>query len=718
MIRVRWSAWTILALLAWPIRPAVAEIDLKTADVAAVKAAGGAVIGQFPSASEEGDNAMRLGTAACLQFPTAPHFDVHQGTISFRVKPFWDGDDHLDHAFFHLGDGNAHVTVFKTADGSVRFVYKASPSQYSACNVEVSSWKSGQWHEIQAAWATCYRGDLLLLLSVDGQRASQGGGAVLKELPGALFLGRRGRAAQPAEAILQAFRLSGELPELPYATGPKDPVAVTVDAGSGRPFRRVHDFTTLWNNRQNPLPFVVGDPTYRRFVDAGFRMIRLVAFSESWLWGTRVERDQAGNLLTDFKDFDRLLDLFSAAGAEPYIRLAYHTPSALTDPKLTGPERRYALPDDLQQWDELMERIVRHVRVERKLPVRYWVAALNEGDIPVRQGEAEPETIWRLYERTARLVKRLDPQAKVGGPALAWSVEAEGKPAPMFVDFIDYCKDRDLPLDFICFHGYRKAHPRDYESLTETIRRTVESRWPEKAGKLEYFLDEWNLWHRDGSQDDEYGASYLAAALHYQRRAKLTKSSIVSFNHFQIPGAPGWRGGEFVYNDRSIAQLSGLPLIKGPVVTAPYFVWLMHNRLGDRELALDLPGRDGVLEDDSGGLTATLGDGKISLLFWHFDLMRSDARRWTVRLENLPEAMRKSKTLRLTEYRIDHDHTNPYTDYVIHGKDSHHGRYNLESAQLEAIRSETIPAAGPAITLPIELPNMSVTLLELEPAAE
>ena len=54
---------------------------------------------------------------------------------------------------------------------------------------------------------------------------------------------------------------------------------------------------------------------------------------------------------------------------------------------------------------------------------------MNEGDIPVRRGLADPETIYRLYERTATLVKRIDPKAKVGGPALAWSIEPDGRPA-------------------------------------------------------------------------------------------------------------------------------------------------------------------------------------------------------------------------------------------------------------------------------------------------
>jgi len=712
-----------LALACFWSMPAVAELTFHGDDLTMIEAAGGKVVGRVELVPGRRHQALRLGLNAHLTFPTAGHLDAGKGSVSFRVRPLWDGDDGRDHAFFHLGDGQAHLTVFKTAAGALRLVYKASPAEYAAANVNVASWKAGEWHEIVGGWASDYAGNLILVLRVDDEQTMTGGARRLDPVPEVLYVGRRGPKAQPAEAAIDEFRLTATPPELPYASGPKKPVTATVDAGARKPFPRVHDFTTIWNSRDNPVPFAVGDPEYRRFVEAGFKMVRLVAFSEGWLWGVRVERDEEGGLVTDFGDFDRLVDVFLAAGAEPYVRLAYHTPSALVDPSLPRGERGYALPQDLDLWDELMERIVRHVRVERKLPVRYWVAALNEGDIPVRRGLAEPETVYRLYERTARLVKRIDPEAKVGGPALAWSIEPDGRPAEMLRDFLGYCRERDLPLDFLCFHGYRKAHPRDYEALIAAVRRTVEKELPARAEGMEYFLDEWNLWNRDRTQDNEYGASYLAASLHYQRRAGLTKSSIVSFNHFR-PATSSPRIGRagkgatqellpFVYDDKTIGLYTGLPLIKGPVVTAPYFVWVMHDRLADEQLRVDLPGREGILDDDSGGLVATAGDRKIVLLAWHFDLLRGTPRPWTIELENLPAPFRQADELRVTEYGIDHDHTNPYTDYVLEAKDPQGGAYNLESGRLEQVESRTIPAGEATVTLRTELPNMSVRLIEV-----
>ena len=849
-----------------------------------VEKAGGRMLGNFPAMGA--DQNLLLGAGLALAYPTERFFDPTKGSIEMEVSPTWPGDDGKAHAFCHLGGGQCHVTVFKTDGASLRFVYKASADLYAACDINVRAWKPGDRHHIVASWLGTGNGQLLLQLEVDGNHTLTSGATVLPELPAELFLGRRGPKIQPAQARFLSFRLSNDPGEWPYATGPKPPVTARVDFSSVHPLRRVHDFTTIWNNRTNPLPFQVGDPEYQRFLDAQFHMVRLVAFSESWLWGTEVTVDDEGKLKTDFTDFDRLLDTFTTAGAEPYIRLAYHTPDALVAKNVPKDKRRYALPADLEMWDELMERIVTHVRHERKLPVRYWVTSLNEGDLPVLKGEAKPETVYRLYERTSRLVKKLDSEAKVGGPALAYSVDADGKPSEMLVEFIRYCRDRQVPLDFVCFHGYRKAHPRDYERLLNTIRSTVEKEWPEKAGKLEYFLDEWNLWNRDRRQDNEFGASYLAGALQYQRRSGLTKSSIVSFNHFlptrgeervlaekvgpfhrskgspvcfevgpwtcgnqsrpgfrlhppnghaaysyarftvQIPseGAPHlevgtgvagnferWTGcgfsvllrqgdkttclldkfqrtrhwlqhrlplaefagqsveiefrttagangeangdwavwGEprmswknpqgrdqslellkqasqatagakqdawrFVYSERSIAEFTGLPLIKGPVITAPYFVWLMHARLAGQEALVYLPGKDGILQDDSGGLTATFDSKRIALLAWHFDLLRSEPRQWTIRLDHLPPILQDTARFRVTEYRIDHQHNNPYTEYVLQGADTRDGAYNLKTARLVPLRSESVDAVDGQVTVEFALPNQSVSLIELVP---
>lgn len=174
-------------------------------------------------------------------------------------------------------------------------------------------------------------------------------------------------------------------------------------------------------------------------------------------------------------------------------------------------------------------------------------------------------------------------------------------------------------------------------------------------------------------------------------------------------------GRPFVYNDQTIALYTGLPLIKGRVVTTPYFVWAMHHRLADRELRVNLPGRDGILDDDTGGLTATADDNRIALLLWHFDVMQESSRSWQIRLENLPPAFSQAKHLWCREYRIDREHNNPYTRYVRCGEDSQGGAYNLETAWLEVTSKTRLHADSGTASLEVVLPNMSVSFIEVCP---
>jgi len=74
----------------------------------------------------------------------------------------------------------------------------------------------------------------------------------------------------------------------------------------------------------------------------------------------------------------------------------------------------------------------------------------------------------------------------------------------------------------------------------------------------------------------------------------------------------------------------------------------------------------------------------------------------------------QAETLHLTEYRLDHDHTNPYTDYVLKGKDSQGGQYNLGTGELEVLPEETLTVHRGGATVQLELPNLSGALVEVE----
>jgi len=852
---------------------AAAETKIQMESAEELKALGVKVVGDVSFVRGYDGKAVRFGAGGWLELPTAGVFDPKNGRIEFRVRPLWSGNDGKRHSFFHLGSGHTHVTIFKTEFGALRFVYKRDKAHYSAVDLPIGQWQKGEWHRIAAEWRPLAR-EVLLLLQVDDRWKFGIGTEPLESVPETIYIGCRGEGREPAAADMDSLIISKKpQTELPFSGGDAE-VSARIDCAEPRgDLRRVHDFTTIWNSRSVPLPFRKGDAYWRRFKEADFRLARIVAFSDTWLWGIAIERDEKGKLKLDFSDFDALVDTLRSAGAELYVRLAYNMPRLLSSAS-EGRGWAYAPPKDYAEWDYLMREIVQHC-VRRKLGVEYFVTSLNEGDISVRRGLADWRTICELYERTSKIVKEIDPSAKVGGPALAADVHGEGE--RFMREFLRFCRERKAPLDFVCFHAYRRFHPCAYENLTLLVKKFVREEYPES--KPEYFIDEFNLWLKDAKQDNEYGAAYIAASLHFMRRAGLTKCSIVSFNHFlpwsnketiivrhkgqfnktrkqparflrtQFPVAgerkrcilahPPQRGfftfgryrlkvsagnpalvfytglaikpfprmdgvvfrvvvraagksktifehhqreirwtrheiplSEFAgkdvaiefrtecgantiadwgvwgepriiaadgrtsfdfidtiddaetgvasppwkYDEATIARYTGLPLIKGPVVTAPYFVFKMYSMLGRRELAVQLNGRDGILDDNSAGIVASKDSGRVTVLLWRFDLCSDKPRTFRLRFERLNQAFPRVGSWRMRRYLIDSTHTNPYYDYVIKGKPNNNGNYNLETGDLDMVEERTVASgAKGALELKVTLEPKAVSLIELAP---
>jgi len=476
-----------------------------------------------------------------LALPDA--FDPRCGTIRFRICPSWPGDDGKRHAFVHMQRGRAHFTIFKTEGGTLRFVYRGAEDVWAGTDAPVRDWTPGRWYPVEAGWQPLPGGRLLLVLWVGGRTHFSAGAVPFETAPDQLMLGGRGLRAEPAQAKIADFEIADTCEvRLPIPVGPKPPVRARIDLSEKiRPFRPVHDFVTIWNSRKNPVPFEKGDPVWRRFVEARFGLARLVAVSETWLWGVAVTRGEDGRLAYDAGDLDRLVDVVRSAGAEVYLRIAYHTPEALRTPastqgsRNTVKKRLYAMPQRIEEWRQTVRWILRHFR-KRGVPLPWVVASLNEADIAVRRGQADWNEVCRLYVDTARLVREESPESRIGGPALAADVRFDG--GQYLRRFAERCAKETAPLDFVCIHAYAKPFPSDYEEIVNTARRIVEEAYP-AAPAPAIVVDEFNLWARDHRQDDHYGAAYITAAEHFMRRAGAAKVSLVSFNHFLPLYRPG-----------------------------------------------------------------------------------------------------------------------------------------------------------------------------------
>jgi hypothetical protein len=132
-----------------------------------------------------------------------------------------------------------------------------------------------------------------------------------------------------------------------------------------------------------------------------------------------------------------------------------------------------------------------------------------------------PEQFYRLYEKTARALKSVDPTLKVGGVGLANPTRA----SPFREGFLDYCAGRRVPLDFYSWHDYARESEDPYDGVR--LARSLRS-FLDKHGfpKSESILSEWNLsWDFTAQESDElrgaHNAAFIGAVLSYLHDAPL-----------------------------------------------------------------------------------------------------------------------------------------------------------------------------------------------------
>jgi hypothetical protein len=117
----------------------------------------------------------------------------------------------------------------------------------------------------------------------------------------------------------------------------------------------------------------------------------------------------------NWSTLDRAVDAITEAGATPVMTIAIkpHVLFPKVDESITD-------PTDYGAWEGLISAMVRHYKEKASKPY-YWEIA-NEPDIGEDGGcpyKFTPEGYARYYQHTASAIRKADPDAKIGGPALA-----------------------------------------------------------------------------------------------------------------------------------------------------------------------------------------------------------------------------------------------------------------------------------------------------------
>ncbi|HEY0306617.1 MAG TPA: glycosyl hydrolase family 39 [Acidobacteriaceae bacterium] len=176
--------------------------------------------------------------------------------------------------------------------------------------------------------------------------------------------------------------------------------------------------------------------------------------------------DANGKPIYNFSYVDQIYDGLLENGVKPFVELSFMPQKMASDPKMLHTfwyKQNISPPKDYAMWDAMIEAFTRHL-VERygiDEVSQWYFEVWNEPNIDFWGGDPKLEAYLKLYDHTARDVKRVDGRLRVGGPATA---RVEWTP-----EFLAYCKQHDVPVDFLSTHVYGNDSSQDVFGTKEVI---------------------------------------------------------------------------------------------------------------------------------------------------------------------------------------------------------------------------------------------------------
>jgi len=161
------------------------------------------------------------------------------------------------------------------------------------------------------------------------------------------------------------------------------------------------------------------------------------------------QEDAQGNPVYNWQYVDRLYDFLLSINVKPFVELSF-MPKALASGNHTvfWWNGNVTPPKSDAKWADLIRHLVAHFQ-ERygHDEVKSWYFEVwNEPDLHDIFFTGTKADYFSLYEVTARAIKNVSPDYRVGGPATAMGQWDQS--------LIEFCHTSHVPLDFISSHCY------------------------------------------------------------------------------------------------------------------------------------------------------------------------------------------------------------------------------------------------------------------------
>jgi len=320
--------------------------------------------------------------------------------------------------------------------------------------------------------------------------------------------------------------------------------------------------------------------------------------------------DAQGNPIYNFQYIDDVFDRMLNAGVRPFVELGF-VPEELATIKDTDFwwKANGSPPTDNQKWASLVRHFLDHcvARYGRDEVRRWYFEVWNEPNLRYFFRNGTQAQYFELYRVTAKTVKAVDPQLRVGGPATsnfrlvpdpnlddaaqrkAAAESGGGNWQPIWVEeFLKYCAATHLPVDFISTHPYPTDFPIDSTgSAVSQLRRSVDSTRQDLTTlrkmvaasafpSAEIQLTEWN----SSPSPLDHSHDSLAAA------AFITKTNLESAG--LVDSLSYWTFTDVFEEERKTDSIfhGGFGLINYQEIVKPAFhAYRFMNQLGDEKLS-------------------------------------------------------------------------------------------------------------------------------------
>jgi xylan 1,4-beta-xylosidase len=416
------------------------------------------------------------------------------------------------------------------------------------------------------------------------------------------------------------------------------------------------------------------------------------AYALKWSSTSAYKEDANGNSVYDWTINDKIFDTYIERGVKPYVEIGFMPEALSTHPQdyphnppvkeRAPPSAGQAYPPkDYAKWGELVYQWTKHC-VEKygadEVNKWYW-EVWNEPNISYWHGTTED--YCKLYDYAIDGARRALPTARVGGPETAG-----GAGGNFLRAFLQHCAHGTnyvsgkigSPLDFIAFHAkgstvFMDDHVR--MGMSSALRNmndafAVVASFPEYK-KTPLIIGECDPegcaactgpqeTYRNGTMYSSYTAATFPRAMDIAEQHGVNLQGALTWA-FEFEDQPPFAGFRALASDgldlpvlnlfRMFAKMSGQRLV-------------VESSAG---LTADTIRARNVRENNPDvSALASLDKNKLAVLVWHYyddDVPGPDAN-VDLALDNLPFA---NGDVKLTQYRIDANHSNSYEAWLRMG---------------------------------------------------